>query len=91
MECVWSKDTAPQAFSFKPYRVNKRDLFIYLFDCKLTGLHHGNKRRITNICNVCFQGIMKPSFVIDSACVGYKDPIKGHVPVGFIVVDKSNA
>ena len=28
-------------------------------------------------------------FVIDAACVGQEDPIKGHVPVGFIVVDKS--
>lgn len=35
------------------------------------------------------QGILKPSFVIDAACVGYKDKIKGHVPVAFITVDKS--
>ena len=30
-------------------------------------------------------------FVIDAACVGLEDPIKGHVPVGFIVIDKSKS
>ena len=30
-----------------------------------------------------------PDFVIDAACVGLEDSIKGHVPVGFIVIDKS--
>ena len=29
------------------------------------------------------------NFVVDAACVGLEDPIKGHVPVGFAVVDKS--
>ena len=27
--------------------------------------------------------------MIDAACTGLKDDIKGHVPVGFIVIDKS--
>ncbi|KAK3735192.1 hypothetical protein QZH41_017943, partial [Actinostola sp. cb2023] len=35
------------------------------------------------------EGILKPSFVIDAACVGYKDAIKGQVPVAFITVDKT--
>lgn len=30
-------------------------------------------------------------FVIDAACVGLEDPIKGHLPVGFIVIDKSKS
>ena len=35
------------------------------------------------------QGMIRLDFVIDAACVGLEDPIKGHVPVGFIVIDKS--
>lgn len=38
-----------------------------------------------------FQGMIRLDFVIDAACVGQEDPIKGHVPVGFIVVDKSTS
>ena len=36
-----------------------------------------------------FQGMIRLDFVIDAACVVLDDPIKGHVPVGFIVIDKS--
>ena len=36
-----------------------------------------------------FQGMIRLDFVVDAACVGLEDPIKGHVPVGFIVIDKS--
>lgn len=36
-----------------------------------------------------FQGMIRLDFAVDAACVGLEDPIKGHVPVGFIVIDKS--
>jgi len=35
------------------------------------------------------EGIIHLDFVIDAACVGMEDSIKGHVPVGFVVVDKT--
>ncbi|EDO49293.1 predicted protein [Nematostella vectensis] len=35
------------------------------------------------------EGMMKPSFVVDAACIGLKDGIKGHVPLGFVIVDKT--
>ena len=38
-----------------------------------------------------FQGMIHLEFVIDAACVGQEDPIKGHVPVGFVVIDKSTS
>ena len=38
-----------------------------------------------------FQGMIRLDFVIDAACVGLEDPIKGHVPVGFVVIDKSTS
>lgn len=38
-----------------------------------------------------FQGMIRLDFVIDAACVGLEDPIKGHLPVGFIVIDKSTS
>jgi len=38
-----------------------------------------------------FQGMIHLDFVIDAACVGQEDPIKGHVPVGFVVIDKSTS
>lgn len=38
-----------------------------------------------------FQGMIRLDFVIDAACVGQEDPIKGHVPVGFVVIDKSTS
>lgn len=42
-----------------------------------------------NIVVLIFQGMIRLDFVVDAACVGLEDPIKGHVPVGFIVIDKS--
>ncbi|KAK2569401.1 Acyl-CoA synthetase short-chain family member 3 [Acropora cervicornis] len=36
-----------------------------------------------------YPGIIHLDFVIDAACVGMEDSIKGHVPVGFVVVDKT--
>lgn len=35
------------------------------------------------------EGIIHLDFVIDAACVGMEDSIKGHVPVGFVVLDKT--
>lgn len=35
------------------------------------------------------EGMIRLDFVVDAACVGLEDPIKGHVPVGFIVIDKT--
>lgn len=35
------------------------------------------------------EGMIRLDFVIDAACVGQEDPIKGHVPVGFVVIDKT--
>lgn len=46
-------------------------------------------RRNRNNFLLCFQGMIRLDFVIDAACVGLEDPIKGHLPVGFIVIDKS--
>ena len=40
-------------------------------------------------CVFELQAMFREDFVIDAACVGLEDPIKGHVPVGFIVIDKS--
>lgn len=36
------------------------------------------------------EGMIRLDFVIDAACVGLEDPIKGHLPVGFIVIDKTS-
>ena len=35
--------------------------------------------------------MIRLDFVIDAACVGLEDPIKGHLPVGFVVIDKSKS
>lgn len=49
------------------------------------------KRFLCNDALLTFQGMIHLDFVIDAACVGQEDPIKGHVPVGFVVVDKSTS
>ena len=44
---------------------------------------------MTRVFLSVFQGMIRLDFVIDAACVGQEDPIKGHLPVGFVVIDKS--
>ena len=68
------------------------DLSVYLQDLvRSLSINASSEtyRRIRNNFLLCFQGMIRLDFVIDAACVGLEDPIKGHLPVGFIVIDKS--
>lgn len=68
------------------------DLSVYLQDLvRSLSINASSEtyRRNRNNFLLCSQGMIRLDFVIDAACVGLEDPIKGHLPVGFIVIDKS--
>lgn len=72
--------------SFLPYpkyhtRTKKLTLYFVLRDFSV----------MTQEFLLTFQGMIRLDFVIDAACVGQEDPIKGQVPVGFVVIDKSTS
>lgn len=68
------------------------DLSVYLQDLIRSLSINASSETYRRNCNnflLCSQGMIRLDFVIDAACVGLEDPIKGHLPVGFIVIDKS--